>query len=312
MSLKTKEISSEEWNDILSEDQKKSLFFQVNFHELISNAYNKTCSYYAVCNESEIIIALPIYHTGKDASLITHFFYQVIFFNTKLSERKKIEAFNFLASSLIENFDKIDFKLDPKIVDVRAFLWNGFESNTYYSYHINTNDILNYSDNIKRQLKKNYLTHRVELLSTWNEVIIELQLRDMVKNGLTKKESIKVKKWLKSCFEQNLLDVSVLKNSDENIVGSSIFLKSASSAYLIAVMSEQSSQAMLYDKAIEYYKQTGCSDIDLLGANIPNVAIYKSQFDSNLISYHIVSYRRNKVWEQIKKTIKSKIKSIYR
>lgn len=312
MSLKFKEITSIEWKAIVTEKQLEGLFYQPDFHKIISLSYHKTCTYYAVKNESEILIALPIYHRAKDASLITHFFYQVIYFDKNLSERKKIDAFNFLAANLIKQFNKIDLKLDPELFDVRAFVWNGFESNTYYSYHINTSQVLNYSENIKRQLKKSFLSHSVENLNSWNENLVDVQISDMLKNGLSKKESVIVKNWLKSCFEHHMLDIFVLKNTNGNLVGSALYLKSNTSAYLIAVMSDHSTQSMLYDKAIEYYKNNNISDLDLLGANIPNVAIYKSQFDSKLISYHIVSYRRNQVWELIKKTIKSKIKSIYK
>lgn len=312
MSLQFNEISLSEWNGLAEEKRLSGLFYQSEFHAIISSAYHKTCTYFAVKDDANVLIALPIYHKQKDASLITHFFYQVIYFDKNLSERKKIEAFNFLATSLIEKFNKIDLKLDPEIFDIRAFVWNGFENNTYYSYHINTASELNYSENIKRQLKKSYQSYKVELSTKWNDEVIGIQLGDMEKNGLSQKESSQVRHWLKSCSEQNLLDLFILKNNNDEVVGSAVYLRSLTFAYLIAVMSEQSSQAMLYDKAIEHYKQNNVLDLDLLGANLPNIAIYKSQFDSKLISYHIVSYRRNRTWELIKKTIKSKIKSIYK
>lgn len=275
MSLTLKVINVDEWDSIVNAKQANSLFYQSQFHTLISEAYHKTCTYYAVKNDSDILIALPIFHKSNDASLITHFFYQVIYYDFSLSERKKIEAFNFLVSNLIKIFNKIDFKLEPDFLDVRAFVWNGFQSSTYYSYHINTNSDLNYSENVKRQLKKNKLTHTAELAQTWNDELINKQLIEMVQNGLSKRESNMVKTWLKSSFSQNFLDVFILKSKNLDIDGSAIYLKSKTSAYLIAIMSDQSNQALLYDKAIEHYKSEGILEIDLLGANIPNVAIYK-------------------------------------
>ncbi|MFN5705717.1 MAG: hypothetical protein ACK45U_07685 [bacterium] len=312
MSLQFSAFNHNEWKNLVEENQIDSLFYQPVFHSIVIKRYNCDCSYYQIKDNSETILALPVFHRNRDASFITHFFYQAVYFNEKLSERKKIEAFNLLASSLTKHFDKIDFKLDPIINDVRAFTWNAFESKVYYSYHLNLSLELNYSENINRQLKKYDKIYKVERLSKLNDHLIDAHIRDMVKNKLGKAEAVQVKQWLKDFHDLNLLDVFEMTDENGQEQGSAIYIRDKNSSYLVAVMSNNSSQALLYDKVIEYYRSENIKEIDLLGANIQNVAIYKSQFDAKLISYHIVSYRKNKEWESIKNTIKRKIKSIYK
>lgn len=312
MSLQFSAFGKSDWNSLIEKNQINDLFYLSSYHDVLALHYNCNCSYYQVHDNSDVLIAIPIFHRKKDATLITHFFYHAIYFNPILSERKKIEAFDLLASSLIKYYDKIDFKLEPKCQDVRAFVWNGYNSNTYYSYHLNLNEELNYSENINRQLKKYNKIYKVEKLNDYDEHIIEAHVHDMVKNGLGKSEAGKVKAWM---FDfQKLGILNVFKMQDEQGVdqGSAIYINDKNTAYLIAVMSNNSSQALLYDRVFEYYRSLKINHIDLLGANIQNVAVYKSQFDAKLISYHIVSYRKNKVWESIKKAIKLKIKSIYK
>lgn len=312
MPLQFSLVNKSVWNTLIEKNQLNDLFYQTYYHEILSKHYACECSYYQVHDHTETLVALPIFHRKKDASLITHFFYHAIYFNNTLSERKKIEAFDLLASSLISYYDKIDFKLEPRCNDVRAFVWNGYESNTYYSYHLNLNDDLNYSENINRQLKKFNKIYKVEKLEKFNVKLIDAHIRDMVKNGLGKVEFEKVRGWMSDFYDQGLLDVFEMKDENGEEQGSAIYIYDKNSAYLIAVMSNNSSQALLYDKVFEYYRSLNIQHIDLLGANIQNVAVYKSQFDAKLISYHIVSYRKNKVWETIKKVIKNKIKSIYK
>ena len=312
MSLQFSELDKQGWINLIESNRVGSLFYQTYYHTIILNRYTCDCTYYQIIDNSEVILALPIFHRNRNASLVTHFFYHAIYFNNKISERKKIESFNLLASSLIKHFDKIDLKLEPQLHDMRAFAWNAYESNTYYSYHLNLSLELNYSENINRQLKKFNKIYKVERIAKFDNELIDAHIRDMVKNGLGKAEAIQVKQWMRDFFDLNILDIFKMTDEHEVEQGSAIYIKDKSTAYLIAVMSNNSSQALLYDKVIEHYRLENITEIDLLGANIQNVAIYKSQFDAKLISYHIVSYRKNKVWESIKKVIKHKIKSIYK
>lgn len=312
MSLKFKSIDKTEWDHLILSNHVDNLFYQSIYHDVLNKHYKTNCSYYLVVDENEKYLALPVFHRKRDAALLTHFFYQAVYIKESISERKKIEAFDLLVSSLLKLYDKIDFKLDPKVVDVRSFVWNGFESKTYYSYHVDLARDLNYSENINRQLKKYSKILKVERLQSLDKELIESHIRDMIKNGLGKSEAEKVRGWINNFFEIGILDVFELRDSESKEQGSAIYLRDKNTAYLIAIKSNNSSQALLYDKVFEQYRTEKISHIDLLGANIQNVAIYKSQFDAQLISYHIVSYRKNKVWESVKKAIKLKIKSIYK
>lgn len=310
--MQFQEINKELWQDTMKDEQ-NVFFADVLFHEIIKRTYKADCTYFAVIDSKNIIqIALPIFHRSKDASLLTHFFYQHIYIHSDISERKKIEGMNLLVESLIKKFDKIDLKLNPEFNDIRAFTWNGFDNQTYYTYLIDLNKKLNYSENISRQIKKYKLTHTVEHVVDLkiSEGIFEQHLIDMNKNGIPKKELSAIRSWLTYLSEQGLLKVFALRDDNNEINGSAIYIVHSTRAYLISIMSKNTAQVLLYDEVFNFMKEHAVFCIDLLGANLQNIAVYKSQFDANLQSYIIVSYRKNKNWESLKLGLKKKIKSI--
>jgi hypothetical protein len=90
-------------------------------------------------------------------------------------------------------------------------------------------------------------------------------------------------------------------------------LYDAEQAYLISVMGgtdEYGGQAYLYDQAFEYFKGKGIKSIDLLGANIPNIAIYKSKLGADTQSYTIISYRKYFLLAFLSQFIKQSLKKL--
>jgi hypothetical protein len=271
------------------------LFNQVDFLAKIAQAYQKEISVYTVLEHDKALLSVPILHRKRNASLATHFFYQAVIKHQPFSEHKFLEIWDHLLLRLKIDFDAIDLKLAPYAEDIRPLTWAGFGNKIYYTASIDLAHEPTYSENIRRSIKKALKAGLSIRVHTYHEEIVKEQLKDMLKNGLSKKEPDSINYWMNALSESGALVVFELLNAEQQRIGSSIYLTDKNQAYLISVMGgqeESGGQAYLYDQAFAYFKAKGIEQIDLLGANIPSIAIYKSKLGAKQQSYVISSYRK--------------------
>lgn len=290
-----------------------SLFNSTVFLECIAKAYSREIRVYTVFDKEKPILSLPIFYKNKEAKLITHFFYQAIIKHQEFSERTFLNAWELIISSLKHDFNSIDLKLAPYAEDIRPFTWAGFGHKIYYTAGINLAEEPNYSENIRRSIKKALKAGLSIRIPSYSENITDTQLLDMQKNGLGAQELNKVRYWMKELAERNALVQFELLDAEQNSIGSSIYLYDAKQAYLIGVLGgreESGGQAYLYDQAFVYLKSKGIQYIDLLGANIPSIAVYKSKLGAEASQYCIVTYRKYKLLAFVQQFIKRSIKAV--
>lgn len=295
----------------------EELFHSPLFIETIALAYIKNIKVFCVYYQEQCLLALPVLHKGRDASLTTHFFYQAIILHASFSERKFLQAWELLISELKANFDAIDFKLPPFAEDIRPFTWAGFGQKSYYTATINLKKEIPYSENVKRSLKKAEKAGLTINISDFNPEVLIMNLKDMITHGLGKLEPMQIQIWLRTLASVKQSCTFTLLNADGTIIGSSIYLYDTKQAYLISVMGgeEQSGgQAYLYHSAFEHFRSQGLEKIDLLGANIQSIALYKSKLGASTEGYNIVSYRKSFsryfFSYHIKKMLKNMLKSL--
>jgi hypothetical protein len=303
------------WSDYVQQSlpSSESLFNSIFFISSIAEAYQKSICVYTIYNDDKPLFSLPVLYTNRDAKLPTHFFYQAIIPYVAMSERIFINAWELLILELKKDFDAIDLKLAPYAEDIRPFTWAGFGHKIYYTASIDLGEDPNYSENIRRSIKKAIKSGLSVRIPTYSEKITDAQLHDMQKNGLGAQELSKVRYWMKELAGQSALVQFELLDAEQNNIGSSIYLYDAKQAYLIGVMGgteESGGQAYLYDQAFAYFKSKGIQYIDLLGANIPSIAIYKSKLGAEAKQYSMVSYRKYKLLAFTEQFVKRSIKAV--
>lgn len=290
-----------------------ALFDSISFMQLMAEAYQKDLRIYTVYEKGKALLSFPVLHKGRDARLTTHFFYQAIIKHAEFSDRKFIELWELIILRLKADFDAIDFKLPPYAHDIRPFTWAGFGHKVYYTATLSLEQDLAYSENIRRSVKKGLKAGLSVRAQSFHSEVLSAQLLDMQKNGLSKQEAPIVAMWLAELSKLHHTVFFELLTEEDVLIGSAIFLQDAQEAYLIAVTGgeEQSGgQAFLYDQAFAYFKSKGIRKIDLLGANIPSVAIYKSKLGAETESYVILKYRKYRVSSFITEFCKSSIKNV--
>lgn len=271
------------------------LFNQMFFLNSVAKAYEKEISIYTVSEKDKALLSVPILHNKRNASLATHFFYQAIIKHQDFSEHKLLDIWEHLLGRLKIDFDAIDLKFAPYVEDIRALTWAGFGNKIYYTAILDLDSEPNYSENIRRSIKKALKAGLSIRTLTYSEEIIAEHVLDMRKNGLGSKEPSSINHWMKALSESGALLIFELLDANQHRIGSSIYLQDKKQAYLISVMGGQEKsggQAYLYDQAFAYFKSKGIEQIDLLGANIPSIAIYKSKLGAKQQSYVISTYRK--------------------
>lgn len=283
------------------------LFNSPEFVDIISSTYHKTLTWYVVYDSAIELISFPILHSGRNASLTTHFFYQAIRLSDKFSEEYFQQSWSELIQELKSDFTSIDVKFAPYVVDISPFINKGFEYIKRKTSVVDLIDFPKYSENVKRSLKKAH-THQLIVHShTRNSDIISEQVNDMLKYGLGKRHAEKFFVWFDSLLNAGSAIIFELVQNNQRI-GSSLYLFDKEQAYLIATMGgkeESGGQAYLYDQAFRYFKDLGLKRADLLGANIPTVAIYKSKLGGEIQEYYQISYRKYKTLSRISSILKA-------
>lgn len=303
------------WSDYLQLGLPSSegLFNSAAFLSCIAKAYQKDIRVYTIYDKENPIISLPILHNGRDAKLCTHFFYQAIHKHADFSERTFINSWELIILELKKDFDAIDLKLAPYAEDIRPFTWAALGHKIYYTATVDLTKEFSYSENIRRSIKKGIKAGASVRSHTYSQEVTNAQLTDMRNNGLGAKELPKVQHWLTALSAQQHVVQFELLDTEQHVIGSSIYLYDDEQAYLISVMGgtdEYGGQAYLYDQAFVYFKSKGIKSIDLLGANIPNIAIYKSKLGGETQSYTIISYRKYFLFAFLSQFFKKSLKKL--
>lgn len=284
----------------------KQLFDKPNFVELLGNTYQKSITWYVVTLKNEVLISFPVYHKNRNAELITHFFYQAILLEKELEEEYFQASWKMIIEQLKQDFDAIDFKFAPYVEDISPFLEAGFEPLKRHTSVIDLNIFPNYSENVRRSLKKAAKFPLSVAFHRYKAEVIEEQIVDMRKYGLGKRHVERFKQWFEALAKRE--ETCVVELLEDGVrIGSALYLVDEANAYLIATMGgkeESGGQAYLYDQAFRHFKEKGLTKVDLLGANIPSVALYKSKLGAELQSYFMVSYRKHKLRAKLMRSTK--------
>jgi len=288
-------------------DHSELLFNQADFVDIISYTYQKTLTWYVLSDQGKLLFSFPVTHQNRDASLVTHFFYQSIHLAVELNDDDFQESWDVLINQLKVDFDAIDLKFAPYVTDISPFINAGFDHTVRHTSVLDLLSFPNYSKNVTRSLKK-ASNHQLQInIHQYHPDIIADQVIDMLKYGLGKKHADKFPIWFEQLSARKSTKVFELCD-EKGRIGSALYLHDNEQAYLIATMGgkeESGGQAYLYDQAFKHFIEMGLKRVDLLGANIPSVALYKQKLGGELQSYYSVSYRKYKVRAKMTSNIKA-------
>ena len=271
-----------------------SLFFCPKYLKVVADVYQLDLNYYCFRKKNKIQAMVSFFSKNQRIIMPENFSYSPFYIIENISEAVYFEINDALIDFLKKSFKKIFFKFDTRLSDVRPYIWKDFKIQIKYT-HLKNNELSSHKSVIKN------------LSKTFNEEYsfnVELPSVNAIKLNLDFLQKLGISKF--HCFNyQNLLqkwtEIGYLKAfniyKDQEILCSNLVLVDANESKAFTILlnnvSEKYAHTLLYQSIIDWCFKEGITEIDFCGANIPNISIFKSTFNTELKTYYTVSYSRN-------------------
>lgn len=269
------------------------LFFQIDFLRTTAKIFNAEVHCYSFEKKGKLLALGAFYVKGKKIITPESFSFTALWFDDELNDLVYLECADSLIQLLRANFNKISLRLDPKIKDLRPFIWSNFNVENKYTYIKKGYSEPHYSvsKNIAK-LSENYYSFKVEKVEMTSiminiEFLKALGFSNVVR-GFYKSLIID---WEKLGF---IKAFNVYKQTELICSNIAILDDNASKIYTILLnnvgLKEKYAHTFLYQSIINWGKKNNITEIDLCGANLPSVSKFKSYFNAELVSYYIVNF----------------------
>lgn len=291
-------LSREDWEREV-EKVRPLMFNETNdVTSAITSTYNLIPKYIAYFENDKLVVSFLAFTVGSSIKLPIHFFYSAIWISPNFSDTKYCQIFLNFLRGLKRDFKSINVRLPHHIVDIRPFIWTGFEVENRFTYVKNLIS-LNYSKDVSKNISKLSeleFVFKEERLSTH---ILDLNLElfydlshypsfkiQQIKT-LIKKLSVTPYLTCFSCYLRNDLVASHILFIDEKnkmvytVLRNKIIGRSINSIHTI-----------LYHHLFLHFKNKGYLHIDLLGADMERISLFKSRFKANLFAVNILRYSK--------------------
>ncbi len=300
-------LTQEVWHTKISAVRLLKFTEQPQVIAAIANAFNLQTIYLIFEEKNKPIISLIAYTKGKKIINPSHYFYANLWVDETLSDAKYTTVMLSFLTDLKKKYHAIDLQLPITIKDVRPFLWANFLINNRYTYIKNLAN-LTYHPVIKRKIKNfNHTTYSFKL-EELTELSVQLNLKIFKELGTVPVFAInKIENLLKNmantphliccnCYEnEDLLASNILFLDPENKTAFTALLNQTNKA------NKNDLHVALYNFFFTELKKQGYEYVDMLGADMENIATFKGSFKPELMPNFLVSYSKNK------QTIYSKI-----
>ena len=315
--MTTVEIKENKWVEACNEAGFKSVFSDIKFINVYSEAYNTTPRYFVVRQHKKIQVLLSAFSSKTTLSYPIHYMFTPIWVNDREGEIVRNRAVEALLVFLKKRYKKIKIRLPVGFTDIRPFYWQGFTPTHKYTY-IKDLRKLEYHANINRILKKADSSYSFEE-GEWSNMIETIHSNDLKELGFSRSIVTKVLSSFKKLHNKNKMIIINGMNKGK-IVGSDILLVDSGQKYAYMFFISKSYghyksgfPALKYDYIFKYLKSMGVEKVDMFGANYSSIAEYKSKFNPELAEFFEVSYSAGRyLFNNLQSSAKMLVKRLIR
>ena len=309
------EITHKQWEKKRGEVGFNAVFSNVNFINTYSHSFSSTPAFFQVVDVDKPCLLLAGFSKGRTLSFPTYYFFTPIWVNSDLSPILRNRAVETLLVFLKQRYFTINLRLPLGFKDIRPFIWQGFTSTLKFTY-VKSLSELTYHENIKRILKKGNSDYSVKVIP-WTTEIEQFLPAELIHIQFRKSKVPSIVSSLKELCNLDLMVVFAGYYKDK-LVACDLVLKDMNElkAYMFFISKsyghyKSGFPAMMYDYVFKYFQEKGVNEVDMFGANIPEIALYKSKFTPELVDFFEVrySFKRNIVEKNFKR-VKSLIRRI--
>jgi hypothetical protein len=289
-------VDQTEWENIVVSNCLGQLFHAPFIHA-VTLTYKTKPHYYLATNKEKLLLAFVAFEKDHNISVLSNLWYQPLFVADDLSDVQKNELLQDLINQLKTKFNVISLRLSPHFGDIRPFIWNNFSTEVRYTYVKSEPSKSHYS--IDKNLKKIDQSQFVFKIESISKESLTLNLNTLKEINISLKNQIIVKDFIENLGKENICKAANLYQNDI-MVASCIMMVDDFNKQIFTLFLNSNSKlekyahTYLYQTLINYTFNNGYQEIDLCGANMLNIANFKSYFNCSLKAYYLVSYNPSK------------------
>jgi len=289
-------LRRDEW--LVKITNQRKLFFneQSVVIEALKAKHKCTAEYIVFEKRDSVVISFLALVKGKQIIAPIHFFYSALWVESTLGDTKYCEYVVDFLRALRLTFTKIEIRIPPAIPDVRPFIWANFSIKNRFTYVKNL-DKLEYAKDVHKNIAKAASVPYVYKEEAITAEILSINLQIFYDLKLYSKKSVKeIGKLIAqlsdteyltcfSCYLENELLVSHIVFIDEEnkiaytVLKNKLYQKQAGSLH-----------SALYHHLFVYLKSKGFEYVDLLGADMEFISLFKSRFKAKLCMANVAKY----------------------
>ncbi|MBS3096349.1 GNAT family N-acetyltransferase, partial [Candidatus Woesearchaeota archaeon] len=302
--IKESEFSA--WDKFVEESKQGTLFSTSLWMEVLNKHKGGKAKLLGIFSSNELVSGILLYERKKAFFDIMAYppltpFTPIIFKETKTPKFSKIESsqkkiINEVNGYLAKNYNFIALQLEPSIKDIRPFLWLGWKSSVSYTYEMDLTNIGDLWEKIDKDAK--YEINKAKKSNVEVSDGIDMGKFLVLYEKTFLKQNLKIpldKYFIEEMFKilsgKNKCKLYYAKTADGEIISGALCVwDNKKSYYLLAANDPKinigANYLLLWHIIQDMSKR--CKVIDLVGANIPDIAKFKREFATNLVPYYIV------------------------
>jgi hypothetical protein len=295
------------WDRLLAGSSQATVFSSTLFGNALADATGKSYRFLAVFRGEKLIAGLPVFElrwhgllTAQQPPLVPHL--GLLISNEIEDDHQRGREFNvFEASKVLSEwlsgkYDYVSFAHHPSLIDVRPFLWRGWNERACYTYRIKLSafgpETVHYS--IRKQIAKAE-RDKVQI----EESLDTGDLMNMAKMSFGKRgrDVPFTQGYLETVFgrlaSNGRAKLYYARNAEGKRISSRIILDSFGTVYDWVAGADPAH----YDSGATPYllytiierSKPGHTSFDLMGANTPSIALFKSNFGGEITPYYLTN-----------------------
>ncbi len=296
------------WDAFVEQSDQNSIFSKSFWADNVCNHTKNKFHIYGVFNKNnELVAGLPIYSRRKGMFSIAIYppitpFMGVVYAKRKTDNFSKIESYQkdvviALNERVKKDFSYITLALHPTITDVRPFKWENWAIDVAYTYYVNLGDIkllweqLDKSTkyDIKKAEENDLVFFESDEIKKFYEIYLSTYSRQSMSAPVSENFIAGLYMRLKP---KNSCKIYFVKKGSELLAASLVAFDSKIAYYLLAASNydfkQYKASSLLLWKILEEVSGR-YKEIDLVGANTPNIISFKRGYVSKLVPYYVVS-----------------------
>lgn len=308
--FQARELASDEigiWDRLVAGSPQASVFCSSRFSNAIAEATGQPYRFIAVFRGDRLIAGFPVFHRRKAGVLVVQqpplvpHLGLVVSAEVEADHPRKREFNIFQACRafsdwLTKRYDYFYISHHPGLTDVRPFTWHGWREKVCYTYRIrlDTFSIDTLHSSIRKQVAK---AEREDVQVEESEDLTPLSKMVAMSYGRRGRKVPFSEKYLETLFRklcgQGLAHLYYAKNRQGQIISGRITLNSFDVIYDWvagadpAFYDSGATPYLLY--ALMEHSRADYDVFDLMGANTPTIAVFKSNFGGQITPYYFTS-----------------------